>query len=66
MKVVVKNDNCIGCGACEATCPEVFQINDDGISQVICEDFSAVDEETLTDAMEGCPTGAIEEEEKKD
>ena len=39
MKVVVNRDNCIGCGACEAICPEVFQLDDEGLSTVVCENF---------------------------
>lgn len=62
MKVVVNRDNCIGCGACESIYPEVFQIDDEGISTVICEDFSNVDKEKVMDAVESCPTSAIEKE----
>lgn len=62
MKVVVNRDNCIGCGACEALCPEVFQIDDEGLSTVICENFSNADEAKVTEAVEGCPTSAIEKE----
>jgi len=29
MKVVVDEETCIGCGLCEETCPEVFEMNDD-------------------------------------
>ena len=65
MKVVVNRDNCIGCGACESLCPEVFQIDDEGISTVICEDFTKVEEPSLNDAIEGCPTSAIEKEENE-
>ncbi len=60
MKVVVNRDNCIGCGACEAICPEVFQLDDDGLSSVVCEDFSKVNENTVEEALESCPTSAIE------
>lgn len=28
MIVVVDKENCIGCGACENTCPEVFEVID--------------------------------------
>ena len=63
MKVVVNQNNCIGCGACESICPEVFQINDEGLSSVIGkeEDFTSHEEE-IRDAVDSCPTGAIEEE----
>ena len=60
MKVVVNRDACIGCGACEALCPEVFQIDDEGLSKVICDDFPAEVEAKVTEAEEGCPTSAIE------
>ena len=34
MKVKVNKDACIGCGACAAICDEVFEINDEGLSEV--------------------------------
>lgn len=61
MKLEVNQDVCIGCGACQAICPEVFEINDEGFAQatvdVIAEDF----EETAIDAKESCPVNAIVE-----
>ena len=61
MKVVVNHNNCIGCGACESICPEVFQINDEGLSSVIGkeEDFNNFKDE-IQDAVDSCPTSAIE------
>ena len=61
MKVVVNKDNCIGCGACEAVCPEVFQLNDEGLSTVICDNVAKDFEDNAREAVEGCPTNAIEE-----
>ena len=63
MKVVVNQGNCIGCGACESICPEIFQINDEGLSTVIGseEDFNNHEEE-IRDALDSCPTGAIVED----
>ncbi len=62
MKVKVNRDSCIGCGACEAICPEVFQLNDDGLSTVICDDFKNIDESSVQEAVESCPTNAISNE----
>ena len=60
MKLKV-NDNCIGCGACQATCPEVFEINDDGYATTIFDEVSEELTEDAIDAKEGCPVNAIEE-----
>ena len=62
MKVKVNRDNCIGCGACEAICQEVFNLDDEGLSTVICNNFENIDENSITEAVESCPTNAISKE----
>ena len=62
MKFKVNKDACIGCGACQAICEDVFEITDDGYATA--KDVEVTDEEVKEDAisaMEGCPTSAIEE-----
>jgi ferredoxin len=34
MKVSIDREGCIGCGTCEATCPEVFKLVEDGKSSI--------------------------------
>lgn len=63
MKVVVNRDNCIGCGACESIEPSVFQLDDEGISVVVEENVANANEESINDAVESCPTSAIEKSE---
>lgn len=58
-KITVNKDKCIGCGACTATCPEVFTFDDDGLAKVIKEEIN----DDVKMAAEGCPTEAIEIEE---
>ncbi len=63
-KFKVNKDACIGCGACMALCPEVFDMDEDGLAKVIKEEELTPEEvENATDAMEGCPTAAISKEE---
>lgn len=57
----VNKDLCIGCGACQAVCPEVFEIEDDGLASVIVEEIAEELYEDALDAKEGCPTSAIED-----
>ncbi len=59
MKAVVDRAACIGCGACEATCPEVFSMDSDGIASVIVGEIPPAVMPDANAAMEGCPTGAI-------
>ena len=62
MKVNVVEDRCIGCGQCEAVCPEVFQIGDEGFAEVVKDEYEEIDDIKM--AASGCPTDAIEIEEK--
>lgn len=59
MKFLV-NENCIGCGLCSATCPEVFRM-EDGHAVAIEGDVPAAAETGAREAKENCPTHAIEE-----
>ena len=61
MKVKVNKDACISCGACIAICEDVFEMNDEGISTVKKEEVPKDLEDQVKDAVESCPTGAIEE-----
>lgn len=63
MTVKVNRDACIGCGACAAICDSVFEIDDEGISTVVDENVSEEKQEEVQDAVDSCPTGAIEVEE---
>lgn len=62
MKVKVNDDACIGCGACTAIAPEVFEMNDEGLSTTIVDEVSEDSIDNAKEAIESCPTGAIEEE----
>lgn len=60
MKYVV-NESCIGCGLCEATCPEVFSMTDAGTAQSVESEVPEDAQDSAAEAMENCPVGAIEE-----
>ena len=56
-KLVVDQAACIGCGACVSLAPKVFKLNKNSKSQVI--DQVAEPEETIQNAIDSCPVGAI-------
>ena len=70
MKVKVNQEVCIGCGACQAIAPSVFEFNEEGYAEAKEETnvLDTMDEqlkEDVMDALEGCPTGAIVEVEEE-
>ena len=60
-KIKVLEDVCIGCRACAAIAPDVFEINDEGVAEAKTDIIPENLKEDVLDAKEGCPTGAIVE-----
>ena len=61
MKVRVDADVCVGTGSCEALCPEVFEVSDEGISVVKVGEVPPEHEAAVREAIENCPVDAIAE-----
>ena len=64
--VKVTESTCIGCGACQAMVPDVFDLNDDGIAFVMEDAKIEENLDDVKDAADNCPTGAIVVEENLD
>ena len=58
MKAVV-NDGCISCGACVATCPEVFRFDDNGVAEAYAQ-VAPEYESTAIEARDSCPVSVID------
>ncbi|MCE5323040.1 ferredoxin [bacterium] len=63
MKARVIEEECIGDGSCADTCPEVFEMRDDGVAHVIADPVPPEAEEKCRQACEDCPVDAIVVEE---
>jgi ferredoxin len=63
MRPLVDHDLCIGCGVCEDTCPEVFELGTDGLSHVIDESPPESLRDRVLEAEDLCPVAAITVEE---
>lgn len=59
MKATIDRDGCISCGLCTETCPEVFQMGDDGKAEVYQDPVPAEAEDKTAEAQEGCPVSVI-------
>ncbi len=62
MKINVNQDACIGCGACLAIAEDLFEMNEDGLSQAKVSEVPEDKKDQAHEAVESCPTGAITEE----
>lgn len=62
MKVLVKEEKCIGCGSCVSlTDQEIFDFNEEGKAYAKEEVVPEDKEEIVRNAINYCPTAAIEE-----
>jgi len=62
-KITINQETCIGCGACVAVAPELFELNENGKAQA--KKTEDLNEEETTKAKEGaatCPVQAIKVE----
>ena len=61
-KVVIVEEECIGCGSCEEICPDVFKINEDtDKAEVIMAEGG--DEDLIQESIDTCPVECIHWEE---
>lgn len=67
MKKVYIADGCVGCGACQSICPNVFKVDDTAsIREDAVIDAGIIDDNEMgiVDAMEICPVNVIKFEEE--
>ncbi len=57
LRITVDATKCTGEGVCVGIAPDVFDLNEDGIAEVV--DPGGADKETIVEAATSCPTDAI-------
>jgi ferredoxin len=55
-KVSIDVSTCVGCGLCEQACPEVFEIQGDGIAHIKAQSCGT---HNVQEISEQCPVNAI-------
>ena len=48
MRAFVDQDLCIGCGMCNAACPEVFELNDEGKAEAVADTTDGNRDDVMT------------------
>jgi ferredoxin len=59
MKILVSEEMCIGCGDCEYSVPQVFEMGDDNIVMVRVVEVPEELQEQVQLAVETCPYEAL-------
>ena len=57
LEITIDAEKCMGSGNCSFWAPGAFDLNDEGVAELI--DAGAVPEEKILLAAQGCPTQAI-------
>jgi ferredoxin len=57
MAIKINKEKCIGCGACNSTCPEVFDMGSDGKAKVKAQKKLPC----VKKAIDECPVNAIKQ-----
>lgn len=60
-KVVINQDECIGCESCAEICPEAFAF-DEELGKATVKDDAAPSAECVDEAIASCPAGCITKE----
>ena len=61
-RVCINEEECIGCGACEGICPEVFELDNEKGKAVVIKPEGGP-EDLIEEAIEACPVSCISWEE---
>lgn len=59
MHIRIDEELCTGCEVCVDTCPNLFEMGENGIAKVIVVEVPIDEEECAKDAADNCPTEAI-------
>jgi len=58
-KVLIDEEECIGCGSCEEICPEVFVLNEDTEKAEVINSEGGP-EDLIEEAIDACPVECIQ------
>ena len=65
MKINIDQDKCLRCGMCTGIAMDVFDFDDEGNIKVNEEKITEENSDSVNDAVNSCPVGAITKEEEK-
>ena len=61
-RLSIDREKCIGCGLCAEIAPQVFTLDDEGVSEIL--DLEGDEERQIQEAINECPVECINWEDK--
>lgn len=55
-KITIDENTCMGCGLCVNSCPDVFELSDEGIAKVKSNEWGSCD---IHEIASQCPVNCI-------
>ena len=62
MKINIDQDKCLRCGMCTGIAMDIFEFDDEGNIKVNDENINDENKDSIEDAVNSCPVGAISKE----
>ena len=65
MNIKIDQDKCLRCGMCTGIAMDIFNFDDEGNIEVNEDNITDENKDSIEDAMNSCPVGAISKEEEE-
>jgi len=65
MSIKIDQDKCLRCGMCTGIAMDIFNFDDEGNIEVNEDNITDENKDSIEDAMNSCPVGAISKEEEE-
>lgn len=66
MSIRIDQDKCLRCGMCTGIAMDVFNFDDEGNIEVNEEKVNEENKDSIEDAINSCPVGAISKDEEEE
>ena len=66
MNLKIDQDKCLRCGMCTGIAMDIFNFNDEGNIQINEDNITDENKDSIEDAINSCPVGAISKEDEEE
>ena len=59
MRLKVDEELCTGCALCADSCPNLFEMTEDGLAKILVDEVPANEEDCARESVDNCASEAI-------